>query len=192
MGSHEEDEQFRLFVRQQWGPLLRTAYLLTGDRGTAEDLVQAALEKTHRRWARILRRDAPEDADRRVMINTATSWWRRRRPIEVPLLASDVVPAPDAYRQVEQRQQLVAAIRQLPRRTQAVLVLRYLEDRSEAETAQILGCSIGSVKSQASRGLARLRAQFDADSVRPASRLKEEPASRPQEEPKLRFQGEPV
>jgi RNA polymerase sigma-70 factor (sigma-E family) len=177
VGSREEAEQFQLFVRQQWGPLLRTAYLLTGDRTTAEDLVQSALEKTHRRWDRILRRDAPEIYVRRVMINTATSWWRRRRPLEVPLLASDVAAAPDPYAQVEQRQQLVAALRQLPPRTQAVLVLRYLEDRSEAEAARILGCSIGSVKSQASRGLARLRAQFVAEaSYSPALRLKGEPA----------------
>ena len=158
------DERFRLFVRQQWGPLIRTAYLLTGDRGTAEDLVQAALEKTHRHWDRILRTDTPQVYVRRVMINTATSWWRRRRAIEVPLLGSDTVPAPDAYAQVEQRQQLLLALRRLPPRTQAVLVLRYFEDLSEAETARVLGCSPGSVKSQASRGLARLRLDFDTPS----------------------------
>ncbi|MEN3611484.1 SigE family RNA polymerase sigma factor [Plantactinospora sp. ZYX-F-223] len=160
MTRREPDEEFRLFVRDQWGPLARTAYLLTGDRGTAEDLVQAALEKTHRHWARIQRKDAPQIYVRRVMVNTAISWRRRRRPLEVPLLGSDTTPTPDAYAQVEQRQQLVVALRQLPRRTQAVLVLRYFEDLSEADTARVLGCSVGSVKSQASRGLARLRIQF--------------------------------
>jgi RNA polymerase sigma-70 factor (sigma-E family) len=176
VGSREDDdERFRLFVREQWGPLTRTAYLLTGDRGTAEDLVQSALEKTHRRWGRILRKDMPEVYVRRVMLNTATSWWRRRRPIEVPLLGSDTVAAPDAYLQVEQRQQLVVALRQLPPRTQAVLVLRYFEDLSEAETARILGCAVGSVKSQASRGLARLRADFEATATHPPLGMQEEP-----------------
>jgi RNA polymerase sigma-70 factor (sigma-E family) len=167
--SGEDDERFRLFVRDQWVPLTRTAYLLTGDRGTAEDLVQSALEKTHRRWGRI---EFPEVYVRRVMVNTATSWWRRRRPIEVPLLTSDTAPTPDAYVRVEQRQQLLVALRQLPPRTQAVLVLRYFEDLSEADTARVLGCSIGSVKSQASRGLARLRVDFAAH---PPVRLQGDP-----------------
>ncbi|WP_323373653.1 SigE family RNA polymerase sigma factor [Plantactinospora alkalitolerans] len=171
-----DDEQFRLFVRQQWGPLTRTAYLLTGDRGTAEDLVQSALEKTHRHWGRILRKDAPEVYVRRAMVNTAISWRRRRRPLEVPLLASDSEPVPDAYARVEQRQQLVLALRQLPRRTQAILVLRYFEDLSEADTASILGCSVGSVKSQASRGLARLRAQLNPTVPSSPVRLQGEPA----------------
>ncbi|MCX4472445.1 RNA polymerase sigma-E factor [Micromonospora sp. MW-13] len=174
MSRHEDDEQFRLFVQRQWGPLLRTAYLLTGDRGTAEDLAQSALEKTHRRWGRVLRRDAPEVYVRRVMVNTAISWRRRRRPLEVPLLTSDSAPTPDAYAQVEQRQLLLTALRRLPPRTQAVLVLRYFEDLSEADTARVLGCSIGSVKSQASRGLARLRVEFAPPAPQSPVRLEEE------------------
>jgi RNA polymerase sigma-70 factor (sigma-E family) len=177
VATPESDEQFRLFVRHQWGPLNRTAYLLTGDSGAAEDLVQSALEKTHRHWGRILRKDAPEVYVRRVMVNTAISWRRRRRPLEVPLLASDAAePVPDAYARVEHRQQLLGALRKLPRRTRAILVLRYFEDLSEADTAQILGCSVGSVKSQASRGLARLRAQLDPISPTPPVRLQGEPA----------------
>ncbi|SNT36052.1 RNA polymerase sigma-70 factor, sigma-E family [Asanoa hainanensis] len=165
----DDDEGFRQFVRDQWAPLVRTAYLLTGDRGTAEDLVQAALEKTHRRWERI---DTPSVYVRRAMVNTASSWWRRRRPLEVPLLASDSPVRGDAFVQIEQRQQLLVALRRLPPRTQAVLVLRYFEDLSEADTATVLGCSIGSVKSQASRGLARLRLDF-ADEA--PAQLQEEP-----------------
>ncbi|GIF71477.1 SigE family RNA polymerase sigma factor [Asanoa siamensis] len=168
----EAGDDFQLFVREQWPRLLRTAYLLTGDRGTAEDLVQSALEKTHRRWSQVLRKDSPEVYVRRAMVNTAASWWRRRRPIEVPLLASDATAGPDAYLQIEQRQQLLVALRRLPPRTQAVLVLRYFEDLSEAETARILGCSVGSVKSQASRGLARLRTDLSGN---PSVRLQEEP-----------------
>ncbi|MFF0314890.1 SigE family RNA polymerase sigma factor [Micromonospora sp. NPDC005252] len=174
MSRDEDDEQFRLFVQRQWGPLLRTAYLLTGDRGTAEDLAQSALEKTHRRWGRVLRRDAPEVYVRRVMVNTAISWRRRRRPLEVPLLTSDSAPTPDAYAQVEERQLLLTALRRLPPRTQAVLVLRYFEDLSEADTAKVLGCSIGSVKSQASRGLARMRVEFAPPASQSPVRLEEE------------------
>jgi len=161
MPSEHEDD-FRSFVERQWGPLLRTAYLLTGDRGHAEDLVQAALEKTHRRWGRVSRMEAPVAYVRRAMVNTATSWRRRRRVSEVPLLGADG-PAADPYGQVEQRQQVLAALRELPPRMRAVLVLRYFGDLSEAEVADALGCSTGTVKSQASRGLDRLRTRLAAD-----------------------------
>lgn len=160
VASATHDAEFQLFVRTQWGPLTRTAYLLTGDRGTAEDLVQSALEKTHRHWSRILRKDAPEVYVRRVMVNTAISWRRRRRVTEVELRATDPGPATDPYVQVEHRHELLRALRRLPRKTRAVLVLRYFEDLSEADIARVLNCSIGSVKSQASRGLARLRAEL--------------------------------
>ena len=157
----EDDERFRLFVEKQWGPLTRTAYLLTGDRGNAEDLVQSALEKVHRHWGRIQRTDAPEVYARRVIVNTAISWRRRRRVVEVPLLATDATVAPDPYVQAESRHQLLVALRRLPPKTRAILVLRYFEDMSEADIGRVLGCSVGAVKSQASRGLARLRAHVD-------------------------------
>jgi RNA polymerase sigma-70 factor (sigma-E family) len=148
---------FRAFVEAQWGPLTRTAYLLTGDRGRAEDLVQSVLEKVHRRWARIGGLDAPDAYVRRAMVNTAISWRRRRRVTEVPLLGTDAPAGSDAYQQVEQRQQVIEALRALPPRMRAVLVLRYFEDLGEADIAATLGCSVGTVKSQASRGLDRLR-----------------------------------
>jgi RNA polymerase sigma-70 factor (sigma-E family) len=151
--------------------LSRTAYLLTRDRQLAEDLVQTALEKTHRHWQRIERTDTPEVYTRRVMINTAISWRRRRRWAEVPLLASDNGGHSDPYGQADSRHLLLHLLRQLPPRTQAVLVLRYFEDLSEADIARVLGCSVGSVKSQASRGLARLRAllQQESPDVLPAA-----------------------
>ncbi|MFF5078714.1 SigE family RNA polymerase sigma factor [Actinoplanes sp. NPDC000266] len=158
-------EEFRAFVEREWGPLLRTAYLLTGDRGHAEDLVQSALEKTHRRWGRVSRMEAPLAYVRKAMVNTAVSWRRRRRVSEVPLLLSDA-PARDPYGPLDQRHEVITALRGLPPRMRAVLVLRYFADLSEAETAATLGCSVGSVKSQASRGLERLRAEF-----RPATTL---------------------
>ncbi|WP_433294817.1 SigE family RNA polymerase sigma factor [Actinoplanes sp. CA-030573] len=158
------DDGFREFVERQWGPLLRTAYLLTGDRGHAEDLVQAALEKTHRKWARVATMEAPVAYVRRAMVNTATSWRRRRRVSEVPLLVSDG-PVLDPYGRIDQRHQMLAALRRLPPRMRAVLVLRYFEDLGEADIADALGCSVGSVKSQASRGLNRLREQLAADAL---------------------------
>ncbi|GAA0499223.1 RNA polymerase sigma24 factor [Paractinoplanes deccanensis] len=152
-----DEQQFREFVERQWAVLLRTAYLLTGDRGHAEDLVQAALEKTHRKWGRVSRMDSPVAYVRKAMVNTAVSWRRRRRVSEVPLLAGDA-PVGDPYGPLDQRREVIAALRSLPPRMRAVLVLRYFADLSEAETAAALGCSVGSVKSQASRGLDRLRA----------------------------------
>ncbi|GAB2614891.1 DNA-directed RNA polymerase sigma-70 factor [Paractinoplanes abujensis] len=157
MSSHAPpDDGFRAFVEQHWAPLVRIAYLLTGDRGYAEDLVQAALEKTHRKWGRVAKMEAPVAYVRRAMVNTATSWRRRRRVGEVPLLTTDG-PSTDPYGSVEHRQQVVAALRTLPPRMRAVLVLRYFGDLTEAEIAETLGCSAGTVKSQASRGLERLR-----------------------------------
>ncbi len=172
----EDEQRFRDFVLAQWGPLTRMAYLLTGDQGTAEDLVQSALEKTHRRWGNIVRKDAPGVYVRRVMVNTAVSWRRRRRTVEVPLLDTDAIAAPDAYHQAENRHQLLGALRRLPPRMRAVLVLRYFEDLSEADIARILGCSTGTVKSQASRGLARLRADLTPPSTLLDTNLQGDPA----------------
>jgi RNA polymerase sigma-70 factor (sigma-E family) len=155
-------DDFRAFVERQWAPLMRTAYLLTGDRGHAEDLVQAALEKTHRRWDRVGRMESPGAYVRRTMVNTAVSWRRRRRVSEVPLQPGDGPHADDQYGRVDQRQQVLAALRELPPKMRAVLVLRYFEDLSEADTAGALGCSVGSVKSQSSRGLERLRARMES------------------------------
>jgi RNA polymerase sigma factor (sigma-70 family) len=104
--------------------------------------------------------DLPEAYLRRVLVNTAISWRRRRKVSEVPLLAADEVPVGDEFRRVDQRQQVVAALRKLPPRMRTVLVLRFFEDLSEAEVAAALGCSVGTVKSQTSRGLERLRDQF--------------------------------
>lgn len=123
----DDDETFRDFVVRQWEPLSRTAYLLTRDRGLAEDLVQAALEKTHRHWRRIERADSPEVYTRRVMINTAISWRRRRRWAEVPLLPSDEGRPggqADRYGQVDNREVLLRALRRLPPRTRAAFTRR--------------------------------------------------------------------
>ncbi|WP_425570993.1 SigE family RNA polymerase sigma factor [Rugosimonospora acidiphila] len=135
--------------------LLRTAYLLTGTWPNAEDLVQIALMKAMRNWSRI---DDPMAYLRRALANQrATIWSRmRRQPLPVGKLP-DHPDSRDLAESVAQRDELLRALAGLPPRMRAVLVLRYWEDLSEADTAGILGCSIGSVKSQASRGLAQLR-----------------------------------
>jgi RNA polymerase sigma-70 factor (sigma-E family) len=153
----ESEGDFADFVAQ-WSPaLLRVAFLLTGDRWLAEDLLQTALLKTSRRWSQIADHQAAYPYVRRVLVTTQAGWRRRRRVTEVLLdhLPDDRSPSVESAA-VPGR--ALAALGTLPPRMRAVIVLRYHEDLSEAETAAALGCSIGSVKSQASRGLARLRA----------------------------------
>ena len=153
------EEEFRRFVQARWPALVRTAYLLTGDRGRAEDLVQQTLVKVHRRWSHIASAESPYAYTRAALVNESTSWWRRRRVAEtlgeIPAHV-DRDPA-DRFDAVDTRDELARAVLQLPPRMRAVIVLRYFDDLSEAETASALGMSAGSVKSQASRGLARLR-----------------------------------
>jgi RNA polymerase sigma-70 factor (sigma-E family) len=153
------EEDFAHFVRARWDSLVRTAYLLTGDQGRAEDLVQTTLVKVHRRWGHISG-ESPYAYTRAALANESASWWRRRRVAEtlgeVPAHADRAHG--DAYAAFDARDELARAVLQLPARMRAVIVLRYFEDLSEADTAAALGMSMGSVKSQASRGLDRLRA----------------------------------
>jgi RNA polymerase sigma-70 factor (sigma-E family) len=150
------DEQFRVFVAAQTGPLMRTAYLLTGDRRDAEDLVQSALCTTYLHWRNVVRYDRPEAYVRKVMLNERRTFWRRRRPEQLTADPPER-PTQDMTTAVDVRDELWTQLRLLPPRTQAVVVLRYWEDRSEADTADILGCSAGTVKKLAFQGLARLR-----------------------------------
>lgn len=161
MDASAEDD-FRAFVVARTPVLLGTAYALTGDRGLAEDLLQTALLKTYRHWRAVRDFEHPDAYVRRVMANQQISWWRRRRIAESGLPLPDR-GSPDRRSGVEDRDELWRALRQLPPRTRAVVVLRYWEDLSETEVAKVLGCSVGSVKSQASRGLHRLRAVLAAD-----------------------------
>ena len=153
--------------------LLRTAYLLTGDWGKAEDLLQTALTKTWLRWSRLDDPAAAEGYVRRVMVTTQTKWWRRRWRDEVPTgeLPNRTMSDP-AYDAIEQRDGLTRALRGLSPRQRAVLVLRYYEDLAEQDVAQLLGCSVGTVKSTASRALERLRHLdlLDHDPVSPPPR----------------------
>ncbi|MEU4398411.1 SigE family RNA polymerase sigma factor [Micromonospora orduensis] len=156
-GRDSLEEEFREFVAARSAALLRTAYLLTGDWATAEDLLQTALTKTYLAWKRLGGIDAVEPYARRVMVNTSTSWWRRRWHGERP---TEVLPERAGVDEIEQqldRDLLWRHLKELPTRQRAVLVLRYYEDMSEAQTAAMLDISPGTVKSQASRALATLR-----------------------------------
>ena len=142
------------FVAARSRSLLRTAYLLTHDHALAEDLVQTALAKAWFSWRRI--QGEPEPYVRRILVNTYASWWRRRWNGEQPTETLPERAAPDAVGGADPTD-LWAAMDRLPRRMRAVVVLRYFEDLTEAQTADLLGCSVGTVKSQASKALAKLR-----------------------------------
>lgn len=172
--ASERDEDFRLFVEAHWLGLVRSAYLLVGgDHGEAEDLVQQTLARVYGHWDRRVREGAPVAYVRKAMVNQAISNMRRKKVQEVlsgawsgevgttpePRALHRNVPGPrDPYSAVDDRDVVVRALRELPPRMRAVVVLRFFDDLSEAATADVLGMSVGSVKSQTSRGLQRLRA----------------------------------
>ncbi len=145
-------DDFAEFVAARSAALLRTAYLLTGDRHEAEDLVQTALIKVVPRWGRLRE---PEPYVRRVLVNESISRWRRRRWREtsVPEVRDAPLPGHDVDEQLVLRQ----ALARLAPRQRAVVVLRYFDDLTEAQTAGVLGISVGTVKSQSRDALARLR-----------------------------------
>ena len=151
------DEAFSTWVQGCWPRLFHTAYLLVGDRGHAEDLVQSTMERIQRHWWRL---EQPDTYARRILVNETRSRWRRKRLAEVPTGSLPEVATPDASPDLDQRDELWRMLLGLPPRMRAVLVLRYFEDLREADIAAVLGCSVGSVKSQLSRGLDRLRAQY--------------------------------
>ena len=150
---------FDAFARARTAGLLRFAYVLTGDRDRAADLVQDALERALLAWPRIVNRDDPEAYVRRIMVNRHVSIWRRTRRERLVAETPDTAFVPsdphDAW--------LWAQLAALPARQRAVLVLRFYEDLGAAQTAEVLGCSVGTVKSTTSRGLARLRERITQD-----------------------------
>jgi RNA polymerase sigma-70 factor (sigma-E family) len=154
-------QEFEAFVAASSDRLLRTAYLLTGDAGHAEDVVQSALLRTARRW-RTARRQ-PEAYARTVVANLAKDRWRSlgRRPAETPLQHDVPLAVHDG---LLDRDALMRAARELPPGQRAVLVLRFFDDLSVEETARTLGITTGTVKSQTSRALAALRAALSSDS----------------------------
>jgi RNA polymerase sigma-70 factor (sigma-E family) len=155
-----ERQQFEEFMTSRWAGLVRLAFGLTGDSWLAEDLAQTALASAYASWWRVRRADDPDAYVRRILINASKSRLRRGRvteqaagpPAEVP------DPAADPAVMIGERSALLKALDALPPRQRAVVVLRYWEDLSDAQAAALLGCSASTVRSQAARALAKLRA----------------------------------
>jgi RNA polymerase sigma-70 factor (sigma-E family) len=154
-GAPGPADDFADYVSARWAKLFRTAFLLTGRREAAEDLVQDALVTAYGRWERIRSMEAPDAYIRKIVLNAylsqrRTRLRRERRHLALvspPLPASEPAVGIDLWR----------GVHALPPRQRAVVVLRYYEDLTEAETAAVLGCSIGTVKSQCHRAVAALR-----------------------------------
>ncbi len=152
-----DDPAFREYVKARGRALLRTAYLLTGNLADAEDLVQSALAKTYLAWDKIEDRGALDGYVRRAMVNTHISWWRRRRLDEFP---TDEIPdqaVADHSVSSDLQETVRRAIDRLPQRMREAVMLRFYDDMTEAEVAEVLGVSLGTVKSTVSRAVAKLR-----------------------------------
>src|ERR1700722_7076311 len=160
MGDARVDERgrqdFADFVAGRSAELLRLAYVLTADRHAAEDLLQNALTKGGERWGHVP--TPPQGSVRPIMYREQVSWWRRRarRPVTVVAQVPEL-PVPDQMVMVEARLALRDALLALPPGKRAVLMLRYMEDLPEAQVADILGCSVGTVRSQTHKAIPQLR-----------------------------------
>lgn len=158
MNRTDAYEGYREFVLARGPALSRAAYLLTGDRSAAEELTQAALVKAALRWRRVVAAGNPEAYVRRILVNEHISWWRRFGRREQASAYQGIEKGlSDPAEATAQRLDLAAALARLPKRQRAVVILRFYQDLSEAETAVAMGCSVGTVKSQASAALAKLR-----------------------------------
>jgi len=160
--SPEDEREFRDFVTSRSPALLLTAYLLTGDPHLAQDLLQSALLACARKWTQIQRREHLEAYVRRAMYRQQINRWRarRRRPETLVAAPPERPVACDLAAEASLRQSVVDALLALPPKQRAVVVLRYYEDRSEREVATLLNISVGTVRSQASRALAKLRVHY--------------------------------
>lgn len=158
MAVDPRQAELEQFLAERGGRLLHAAMLLTGSQDAGEDLLQAALERLLRHWRRL--EGDPEGYLRRTIYHLAADGWRRqgrRRARLSLLLSADTGVVPDASAEVDRRDELVRLLLRLPPRQRAAVVLRYWEELSESEAAEVMGCSVGTVKSAASRGLRRLR-----------------------------------
>jgi RNA polymerase sigma-70 factor (sigma-E family) len=167
-GRSEQDEQFHEFVLRRRPQLLHTAALLTvGDTHLAEDLVQATLTKLYLNWSSLQRADNPDGYVRRVLVNALIDekrriWRRREQPMAV------LPDRPGAVADSDVDEAIRQALRELPPRMRAAVLFRHFYNLDVAETADALGCTTGTVKSQTARGLDRLRAVLDRSPLRPA------------------------
>jgi RNA polymerase sigma-70 factor (sigma-E family) len=162
--------EFSEYVAARGSALERFAYVLTGDAHLAQDLVQTALLKAYRRWRWVARAEHPDAYVRRILTRSYLDWRRRRSSGEEPVDAVPERPAPDPAEGVAERDQLRRALGTLSPKQRAVLVLRHYEGMDDAAIAALLRCGEGSVRSHASRGLARLRAHLDQPTASGGSR----------------------
>jgi RNA polymerase sigma-70 factor (sigma-E family) len=155
--AQARDVEFAEYMHARQAGLMRTAYLLTGDRSSAEDLVQTSLAKLYLSWDKVHDRGALDGYVRRIMVNENNSMWRR--PWKKREFATERMPEHQVVDTYDEgtRGALWDLVQTLPKKARAVVVLRYYEELSEAETAEVLGISVGTVKSQTSRALAALR-----------------------------------
>ncbi|WP_367323563.1 SigE family RNA polymerase sigma factor [Streptomyces sp. HUAS ZL42] len=165
MGDRKQagDGEFQAFVIGRWPRLMRTAFLLTGEQHAAEDLVQSTLERVYVAWRRVGSADDPEAYVRRVMVNAHARKHRRRlreflAPKDDTGIVHEIADTGDRISQADDRNALLKALAQLPARQREAVVLRYWEDLTETQTAEAMGCSVGAVKSNAAKGIAKLRA----------------------------------
>ena len=166
----DEPAGFRDYVAARQRALLRSAWLLTGDWHAAEDIVQAALVRVWPRWTRVVAGGDPDAYVRRAVINVYLTARRRRWHGEYAAAAPPDRPDPaNPYAAVELRDALARVLPALGRRQRAIVVLRYFDDLTEAQVAEVMGCSVGTVKSQSAKALARLRAALG-----PSERILEE------------------
>ncbi|MEU2714815.1 SigE family RNA polymerase sigma factor [Streptomyces sp. NPDC007205] len=162
-GKNARNEEFQSFVAGRWPRLMRTAFLLTGEQHAAEDLVQSTLERVYVAWRKVGAADDPEAYVRRVMLNLHARKHRRRlkeflAPKDDSGLVHEVADTGDRIAQADDRGALLKALAQLPVRQREAVVLRYWEDLTETQAAEAMGCSVGTVKSNAAKGIAKLRA----------------------------------
>lgn len=156
-GSAAGGLSFEEFVAARSGALWRSAWLLTGDAQKAEDLLQTALLKAWRNWGSIARDGAVEGYVRRALVTTYTDWWRRKWTAEVPTEELPDRADNQQFDEVNTRHDVISALAGLTRHQRVVVVLRYFNDLTEQQTAEALGCSVGTVKSQTARALKALR-----------------------------------
>jgi RNA polymerase sigma-70 factor (sigma-E family) len=157
----DKSDVFAEFVALRSAALQRSAYLIVGDVGLAQDLVQEALTRTYLAWPRMRDPRRAEAYARKAITTTAIDWsrrrrWRAERAVPLPETAAGPV-TPDHAGDVDERTWLWLCLLQLPIRQRAAIVLRYYEDLTERETAETMGCAIGTVKSQVAAGLSKLR-----------------------------------
>jgi RNA polymerase sigma-70 factor (sigma-E family) len=155
-------DDFSAFATSRWPGLVRLAFGLTGDRWLAEDVAQTALARAYVAWRRVSQADDPDAYLRRILVNASNRRFRRRRVAEQPGDPPEI-PVDGPAERVGERAAVLAALRQLPPRQRTVIVLRYWQDLTDAQIAATLGCSPGTVRSQLSRALGKLRAALAED-----------------------------